>query len=81
MGKGGGKCKEIRQTFQTAGPNSRPYGQGDKAIYFFVEAYPSAYQPPPFNSNEHGDMIFLAILWHLGHSSFRVSIRTRFSNT
>jgi hypothetical protein len=44
--------------------------------YFFFEAYPSAYHPPPLSSKLHAEIIFLAFSWHLGHSIDSVSIRT-----
>ena len=33
----------------------------------FVDEYPSAYHPPPFNSNEQVERIFLAFFLHLVH--------------
>lgn len=35
-------------------------GKGGSCVYFLVEAYPSAYHPPPFNSKVQGLIIFLA---------------------
>ena len=37
-----------------------PSGKIGVAGYFFVEAYPSAYHPPPFNSKLQAEMIFFA---------------------
>ena len=45
----------------------------------FLEAYPSAYQPPPFRLKVQGDMIFFAFLWHFGHLIALVPILTNFS--
>jgi hypothetical protein len=46
-----------------------------------LDEYPSAYQPPPFNSKEHWDMIFLALLLHLEHRVLLVPILTSSSVT
>ena len=49
--------------------------------YAFLDAYPSAYHPPPLRLKVHGEMIFLAFLRHLGHWISLVPIFTNFSVT
>jgi hypothetical protein len=51
-------------------------GKSGVAGYFFDEAYPSAYHPPPFSSKLHAESIFLALALQLEHSTVLVSIRT-----
>ena len=45
----------------------------------FREAYPSAYQPPPFSSKVHRDNIFLALEEQQGHLMCLVPRGTIFS--
>jgi hypothetical protein len=45
------------------------------------EEYPSAYQPPPFRSNEQRDKIFLARLWQQGQEIDLVPSDTKRSVT
>ena len=47
----------------------------------FVDEYPSAYHPPPFNSNEQVERIFLAFFLHLMHWVCSVPMGTRSSVT
>jgi hypothetical protein len=42
----------------------------------FGDEYPSAYHPPPFNSNEQADRIFLAFFLHLVHRVYLVPMGT-----
>jgi hypothetical protein len=50
--------------------------EGRQAFHYFLEAYPSAYHPPPFKVKVQLDRIFLAFLPHLGQTTSRVSTRT-----
>jgi hypothetical protein len=57
-------------------PRASDYLLDSDVERLFREEYPSAYHPPPFNSKEQVEIIFLALSPHFGQLIERVPILT-----